>query len=36
VLLTYTEDYKPYQRAISERKKKRGGTGGPQKEEEKD
>ena len=36
VLLTYTEDYKPYQRAISGKKKKRGGTGGPQKEEEKD
>ena len=36
VLLTYTEDYKPYQRAISKKKKKRGGTGGPQKEEEKD
>ena len=36
VLLTYTEDYKPYQRAISKKKKKRGGTGGPQSEEAKD
>ena len=36
VLLTYTEDYKPYQRAISKKKKKRGGTGGPQSEEDKD
>jgi hypothetical protein len=36
VLLAYTEDYKPYQTAISKKKEKRGGTGGPQKEEEKD
>jgi hypothetical protein len=36
VLLAYTEGYKPYQTAISKKKEKRGGTGGPQKEEEKD
>ena len=36
VLLASTEDYKPYQTAISQKKEKRGGTGGPQKEEEKD
>jgi hypothetical protein len=34
--LAHTEDYKPYQTAISKKKEKRGGTGGPQKEEEKD
>ena len=38
VQLAYTQDYMPYQTAISEqkKKKKRGGAGGLEKEEEKD
>jgi len=34
--LAHTQDYAPYQAAIVEKCKKRGGTGGLEKEEEKD
>ena len=32
--LRHTQDYKPYQAAKEQANKERGGTGGPQKEEE--
>jgi len=34
--LAHTKNYEPYQTAISKNKKKKGGTGGPQREEETD
>ena len=34
--LRHTQDYKPYQAAKEQANKERGGTGGPQKEEETD